>query len=290
MTRDEVAAAMMDCLRDELLAGASGEGAAPEGRREAAQRRFELFCELLGAEACDKLGLFAPPPADFLLSVVIPVYNEAATIEQVIARVRSVDLPMEIILVDDGSRDGTREILDRLRSEPDLRIVFHDANQGKGAAVRTVFDHATGDVVVIQDADLEYDPQEFVRLLAPILDNRADVVYGSRFSNTDRPMSRYWHQLANRIITVCSNMRTNLPLSDVETCYKMIRREMLVQVTPSLREKRFGIEIELTAKLARIPGIRFFERPIRYAGRTWAQGKKIGWRDGLSALWCILKY
>jgi glycosyltransferase involved in cell wall biosynthesis len=290
MTIDEAAAEKMERICDELLAVAEARGSAGETRRETAQRRHELLSGLLGAEACERLGVFPPPPADFLLSVVIPVYNEARTIEQVIARVRSVDLPMEIILVDDGSRDGTREILDRLRGDADVRIIFHERNQGKGAALKTGFVHATGDVVVIQDADLEYDPHEFIRLLAPILDNRADVVYGSRFSNPDRPTTRFWHQMANRLITICSNMRTNLPLSDVETCYKMIRREMLSQVAPTLREKRFGIEIELTAKLARIPGVRFFERPISYAGRTYAQGKKIGWRDGVSALWCILKY
>ncbi len=256
---------------------------------EVYNRRLIWLERLVGPDICRELGFFRLP-ADFLLSVVIPVYNEAPTLEKVIQRVRSCGVPCEIILVDDGSTDGTRDILDKLRGAPDLRIIFHDRNQGKGAALRTGFLHVTGDVVVIQDADLEYDPAEFRRLVQPILEDRADVVYGSRFSSNDRPVSGYWHQLVNQTLTFLSNLRTNLALTDVETCYKMIRRELIQQIAPQLREQRFGIEIELTARLARIPGVRFFERPIRYAGRTYAQGKKITWRDGVSALRCIVRY
>jgi glycosyltransferase involved in cell wall biosynthesis len=253
------------------------------------ERRLELLEQLLGPETCRELGFYRLPEG-FLLSVVIPVFNEAATIEAVIERVRGCGLPCEIVLVDDGSTDGTREILDRHREAPDLRIIFHEHNRGKGGAVRTALSHVTGGAVVIQDADLEYDPREFRRLVQPIIDGRADVVYGSRFSGKDRPARGYWHQLMNQTITFLSNLRTNLSLSDVETCYKMIRREVIQEIAPTLRENRFGIEIELTAKLARKPGVRFFERPIRYAGRSYSQGKKITWRDGVAALWCILRY
>lgn len=244
---------------------------------------------LLGVETCRALGWF-PLPAGFRLSVVIPVFNEAKTIESVIERVRSCGVPCEIILVDDGSRDGTRDVLDGLRGAADLQVIFHDKNQGKGAAIRTGFQHIRGEVVVIQDADLEYDPREFRRLVQPIVEDRADVVYGSRFSNNDRPVRGYWHQLMNQTITFLSNLRTNLSLSDVETCYKMFRRELIQQIAPTLRENRFGIEIELTHRLARTPGVRFYERPISYAGRTYSQGKKITWRDGVAALGCILRY
>ncbi len=256
---------------------------------EAEDRRCALLERLLGADACRELGFYRLP-ADFLLSVIIPVYNEVGTIRKVIDRVRACGVPCEIVLVDDGSTDGTRAILDSLRAAPDLRIIFHERNQGKGAALTTGFLHVSGDVVVIQDADLEYDPAEFRRLVQPIVENRADVVYGSRFSSNDRPVAGYWHQLMNRMLTFLSNLRTNLALSDVETCYKMVRRELIQQVAPQLREQRFGIEIELTARLAKIPGVRFFERPIRYAGRSYAQGKKITWRDGVSALRCIVRY
>jgi glycosyltransferase involved in cell wall biosynthesis len=256
---------------------------------DACENRIAWVERLLGSETARELGFFQLP-AGFLLSVVIPVFNEAKTIEQVIERVRACGVPCEIILVDDGSRDGTRDLLDRLRDAADLRIVFHDHNQGKGAAIRTGFQHVSGDVVVIQDADLEYDPREFRRLIQPLVESRADVVYGSRFSNNDRPVRGYWHQLMNQTITFLSNLRTNLSLSDVETCYKLFRRELIQDLAPQLRENRFGIEIELTHRLARTPGVRFFERPISYAGRSYSQGKKITWRDGVAALWCILRY
>lgn len=256
--------------------------------------RIELLQRLLGPELCRRLGIFRIPPG-FLLSVVIPVFNEVRTIEQVISRVRAAEIPCEMVIVDDGSRDGTRQLLARLRDEAapanaDLRIVLHDKNQGKGAALKTGFAHATGDVVVVQDADMEYDPRDFRQLLQPILEGEADVVYGSRFSHIEGPVRSYWHQFANHVITRLSNWKSGKNLTDVETCYKMVRRELLQSVAPALRERRFGIEIELTFKLARLPGVRFYERPISYAGRTYAEGKKIGLRDGLRALWCILRY
>ncbi|MBW3600122.1 MAG: glycosyltransferase family 2 protein [Planctomycetes bacterium] len=276
--------------REEFLRLAE-EAEPPEAAtpHETRNRRVAWLERLLGAEICRDWGLFRLP-SDFLLSVVIPVYNEAKTIERVIERVRDCGVPCEIVLVDDASTDGAREVLMRLSGAPDLRVVLHERNQGKGAAIRTGFQHVRGDVVVIQDADLEYDPREFRRLAQPIIEDRADVVYGSRFSNTDRPVSGFWHQRMNQFITFLSNLRTDLPLTDVETCYKMFRRELIDKVAPTLRENRFGIEIELTAKLARRPGVRFYERPISYAGRSYSQGKKITWRDGLWALWCILRY
>jgi hypothetical protein len=261
----------------------------PQERVDIEKQRLGVLERLLGIDVCRELGFFRLPE-DFLLSVVIPVFNEAATIEAVIERVRACSVPCEIVLVDDGSTDGTRDILDRHRGERDLKIIFHERNRGKGGAIKTGLEHVTGAAVVIQDADLEYDPQEFRRLAQPIVEDQADVVYGSRFSGKDRPARGYWHQLMNQSITFLSNLRTNLSLTDVETCYKMIRRELIQEIAPTLREERFGIEIELTAKLARKPGVRFFERPISYAGRSYSQGKKITWRDGVAALWCILRY
>jgi len=251
--------------------------------------RVELLERLIGQDVCWRLGIYHLP-ADFLLSVVIPVYNEARTVEKVIERVRATQLPLEIILVDDGSTDGTRDVLEAIRSAEDLKIVFHERNQGKGAALRTGFLEATGDVVVIQDADMEYDPQDFRFLLQPILSNVADVVYGSRFSGPDRAVSPLWHLTANKVITALFNLFHGHRFTDVETCYKLFRRELIQRIAPTLREKRFGIELELTAKLLQGPEVRFFERPISYSRRSYAEGKKIGWRDGLWALWCIIRY
>lgn len=256
--------------------------------------RIELLEGLLGAEICRKLGIYRIP-SDFLLSVVVPVYNEVRTLTKVIERIRAVGIPCEIVCVDDGSSDGTRELLPRLASEAEqrgekLKVVLHERNQGKGAALKTGFLNVSGNVVVIQDADMEYDPQDFRLLLQPILAGQADVVYGSRFSHDDGPVLHYWHALGNKMITRLANWRWGLRFSDVETCYKMVRRELLEEIAPTLRERRFGIELELTAKLIRRPGVRFFERPIRYAGRSYAEGKKIGWRDGVSAMRCILTY
>jgi glycosyltransferase involved in cell wall biosynthesis len=222
------------------------------------------------------------------LSVVIPVYNEAATIAGLIDRVRAVPIQKEIIVVDDCSKDGTRDVLKKLAASPDLVVHFHDVNQGKGAALRTGFKAATGDVVVVQDADLEYDPNEFPKLLAPILDGRADVVYGSRFAGGEcHRVLYFWHSLGNRFLTLLSNAFTNLNLTDMETCYKMFRREIIQSI--DLKENRFGFEPEVTAKIA-ARRCRVYEVGISYSGRTYEEGKKIGWRDGFRAIWCIIKY
>jgi glycosyltransferase involved in cell wall biosynthesis len=225
------------------------------------------------------------------LSVVVPVYNEVATIGQVVDRIRSVSLDnieKEIIVVDDCSGDGTVDVLRRLAPEYGIILSCHTENRGKGAALRTGFAMATGDVVVVQDADLEYDPQEYGKLLKPILDGRADVVFGSRFVGGDSHRVLYfWHSVGNRGLTLLSNMFTNLNLTDMETCYKVFRREVLQAI--QLQEDRFGIEPELTAKVAEL-GCRVYEVGISYDGRTYEEGKKIGWRDGLRAIWCILKY
>ena len=225
------------------------------------------------------------------LSVVIPVYNEAATIEELIAKVYAVDvgLDKELILVDDCSTDGTGEVLKRLQAHhPEWKICRHEVNQGKGAALRTGFAAVTGDVVVIQDADLEYDPNDYKALLGPILDGHADVVYGSRFlGGGPHRVVFFWHYMGNRLLTTLSNMMTDLNLTDMEVCYKMFRREVLERLT--LRENRFGFEVEITAKVAHGQW-RVYEVPVAYYGRSYAEGKKITWKDGFRALWCILKY
>lgn len=248
----------------------------------------DLLNPVLTADVCRRLGIFTIPP-DFKLTVVIPVYNEVNTVIDVIDRVRRTMLPLEIIVVDDGSSDGTRDKLASLPPSDDLRIVLHIENRGKGAALRTAFELATGTAVIVQDADLEYDPDDFRFLIQPIIEGQADVVYGTRYGHHDRPVPPLWHVLVNRLITRLCNIRTGLYLSDVETCYKLIRRELLQELSPTLRENRFGIEIELTVKLAR-KRARFYERPIRYDRRGFDEGKKIGWRDGVRALYCILRY
>lgn len=227
-----------------------------------------------------------------ILSVVIPVYNEAATVETLIDRVRDAPLPdidKQIIVVNDGSTDQTAAILEALHeTDPNLTLLHHPRNRGKGAALRTGFAHATGDIVIIQDADLEYDPNEYTKLLQPILDGRADVVYGSRFLTTEaHRVLYYWHYLGNKLLTTLSNMFTNVNLTDMETCYKVFRREVIQSI--QIEEDGFGIEPELTAKVARA-GYRIYEVGISYSGRTYAEGKKIRVSDGLEALWCILKY
>ena len=252
-------------------------------------QRIELAEDLLGKSACRRIGVFRIPD-DFVLSVVIPVYNELRTVEEVVRRVRGCGVRVEIIIVDDGSTDGTRELLMKWRGATDLVVILHDVNQGKGAALRTGFSHATGDVVIVQDADLEYDPSEFEKLIQPIVDNEADVVFGSRFTGDNQRVLYFWHSVGNKLLTLLSNAMTNLNLTDMETCYKAFRREIIQQVAPTLREQRFGIEPELTAKVARLPGVRVYERPISYRGRTYAEGKKITWRDGFRALYCILRY
>jgi glycosyltransferase involved in cell wall biosynthesis len=222
-----------------------------------------------------------------VLSVVIPVYNEVATVEDLLRRVREVGLTLEVIVVDDGSSDGTRDLLPTLEGSLIDKLVMHQHNAGKGAALRTGFRHATGDVVVVQDADLEYDPRELPMLLKPILSGKADAVYGSRFLGGPHRVLFFWHSVGNRLLTLLSNMFTDVNLTDMETCYKMVRRELL-QSLP-LSANRFGIEPELTARLAQA-GARIYEIPISYDGRSYAEGKKIGWKDGVSALWSIWKY
>jgi glycosyltransferase involved in cell wall biosynthesis len=221
------------------------------------------------------------------VSVVIPVYNERPTIEECLKRVRAVGLDKEILVVDDASTDGTREFLAALPAEPNLRIFYQPDNRGKGAAVRRGFEEATGDVVVIQDADLEYDPEDYHKLIEPIRDGRADVVYGSRFLGWPRRVLRFRHQLANRFLTLLSNLVTDLNLTDMETCYKMMTREVVKSLR--LRSDRFGIEPEITAKIARL-GFRVYEVPVSYHGRDYWEGKKIGWKDGFAAVATILRY
>jgi glycosyltransferase involved in cell wall biosynthesis len=221
------------------------------------------------------------------VSVVVPVYNEKGTIREIYEAVKAVNLDKEIILVDDCSTDGTREILQTLKDE-NTRIVFHDQNQGKGAALRTGFRSATGDIVIIQDADLEYDPSQYPKLIEPIVEGKADVVFGSRFVTGEyRRVLFFWHMIGNKFLTLLSNMFTNMNLTDMETCYKVFRRDVLERIT--IEEDRFGFEPEITAKIARL-NVRIYEVGISYAGRTYKEGKKIGWKDGFSALRCILKY
>jgi len=223
------------------------------------------------------------------LSVVIPVYNEVATIDKMVGAVRRSPYPnKEIIIVDDGSTDGTREKL-RQEIEPLVeRVVYHEMNKGKGAALRTGFGLATGDVVIVQDADLEYDPNEYGRLIQPILEGKAGVVYGSRFKGSDpHRVVYFWHWLGNALLTLFSNVFTDLNLSDMETGYKAFRREIIQSI--QIEEDRFGFEPEITAKVAK-KGCAIYEVGISYHGRTYREGKKINWRDGLWALWCVLKY
>jgi len=223
------------------------------------------------------------------LSVVMPVYNEAATVAEVILAVLAQRVVQQLVIVDDCSQDGTWDKLQALaRTEARIKLVRHGVNQGKGAALRTAIAHATADFVVIQDADLEYDPGEYHLLLAPLLSGKADVVFGSRFLGGGAHRVLYfWHSVGNRLLTLCSNMATDLNLTDMETCYKTFRREILQKIT--IEENRFGFEPEITAKVARLR-VRIYEVSISYYGRTYAEGKKIGWRDGFRALWCVLKY
>jgi glycosyltransferase involved in cell wall biosynthesis len=225
--------------------------------------------------------------ATVTLSVLIPVYNELNTIETILERVHATPLRKEIICVDDCSTDGTREYLRAIDKEG-VVCVFHDRNRGKGAALRTAIARASGDIILVQDADLEYDPAEYPRLLAPIVDGRADVVYGSRFiGGQTRRVLYFWHSVGNKFLTLLSNMLTNVNLSDIETCYKVFTRDVLSAI--DLKEDRFGFEPEVTAKVARLK-CRIYEVGISYSGRTYVEGKKITWKDGFRTLWCIVKY
>src|SRR5947209_14817375 len=252
--------------------------------------RVELLRDLLGDAVCRHMGIY-PVPAGFKLSVVIPCYNEERWIRELVRRVRAVAIPKEIIIIDDCSTDGTRAILKELEAEaPEVRVILQPHNQGKGAALREGFQHATGNVVVVQDADLEYDPAEYPRLIQPILDDKADVVYGSRFIGERHRVLYFWHSVANYGLTLLSNMFTNLNLTDMETCYKVFRREVLKGMV--LRSNRFGFEPEITAKVARRrnPAWRIYEVPISYSGRTYEEGKKIGLRDAVNAFYCIVRF
>ena len=222
---------------------------------------------------------------NFLLSVVIPVYNEEGTIAEILERVRATPFRKEIIVVDDCSTDRTREILAGLGEH--IRAFYHEKNQGKGAALRTGFAQVTGDIVLIQDADLEYDPADYGRLLKPILDGHADVVYGSRFLGGPQRVHLFWHRLGNSLITLLSNMLTNLNLTDMETCYKVFKADVIRNI--AIKSNRFGVEPELTAKLARMRR-RIYEVPISYYGRDYSEGKKITWLDGLAAVWHIVRF
>jgi len=220
------------------------------------------------------------------LSVVIPVYNEVETIREILKRVAAVPLEKEVIVVDDGSTDGTRDIL-RGDPGPGVMVLMHDTNRGKGAALRTGFQKVTGDIVLVQDADLEYDPAEYPRLLGPIVEGKADVVYGSRFGGETHRVLFFWHHVGNRFLTTLSNMFTNLNLSDMETCYKVFRADLLPRLTFS--SNRFGFEPEFTAKVAKL-GCRIYEVPVSYHGRDYEAGKKITWKDGIAAIGCILRF
>jgi len=222
------------------------------------------------------------------LSIVMPVYNEKDTLREIVARVLRVEtgLECELVAVDDFSTDGTRDILKEF-ADPRVRVFYHEKNMGKGAALRTGFAQATGDIVLVQDADLEYDPREYPQLLAPILDGRADVVYGSRFLSGPHRVLFFWHYVANRLVTTICNILANLNLTDMETCYKVFKRDILSRIT--LKSDRFGFEPEVTIKVARLKA-RIYEVPISYSGRDYTEGKKIGWKDGIAAIWHMLRF
>ena len=267
----------------------------PESHSPYSNAWHDSVRSLLGEAACRQLGIYEIPEG-FLLSIVMPVYNERDSLPEILERVRAVPIRKEIVLVDDGSRDGTRDLLKEYEARDwndpltTVAVHYHDVNRGKGAAVRTGLQQATGDVMIIQDADLEYDPAEIPRLLQPIVEDRADVVFGSRFLG-DQPhrVLYFWHYLANKCLTTLSNGFTNLNLTDMETCYKLFTREVVRDVAPKLKQNRFGFEPEITARIARRK-YRVFEMSISYHGRTYEQGKKIGWKDGFQALWCIVRY
>jgi len=222
-----------------------------------------------------------------MISVIIPVYNEVKTFKELVKRVQSVDLKKEIIIVDDASTDGTREVLNELAREEGITVLLHQSNQGKGAALRTGFKEVKGEIVIIQDADLEYDPYEYSKLIRPIMEGKADVVYGSRFLGGPHRVLLFWHYVGNKILTLFSNMLTNLNLTDMETCYKVFKSSLLKEFT--IESNRFGVEPELTTKLARLK-CKIYEVDISYSGRDYTEGKKINWKDGIAAFYWILKF
>jgi hypothetical protein len=286
-----------DVRKSFAAANSEGTDSSIPGVASDADRRDRLI-EIFGEPLCRKLGIFPLPPG-FTLSVIIPAYNEKATIREILRRVSAVPINKQIIVVDDCSKDGTTEILRELKQlNPDLEVVYHVVNQGKGAALRTGFRSATGQIVVVQDADLEYDPEQYPALIQPIIEDRADVVYGSRFIGETHRVLYFWHSLANKFLTLLSNMFTNLNLTDMEVCYKVFRREVIQGIT--LKSDRFGFEPEVTAKVARFSfpaengqppkPCRIYEIPVSYHGRTYREGKKIGLKDGFQALYCIIRY
>jgi glycosyltransferase involved in cell wall biosynthesis len=260
--------------------------------------RCEWMIKTLGEAVCRKLGIFRIPE-DLMLSVVIPAYNERGSIQEILRRVREVPIRKEIIIVDDHSTDGTREILQEVQQrDGDIKVVHQQVNQGKGAALRAGFRECTGQIVIIQDADLEYDPAQYLQLIQPIIEDHADVVFGSRFTGETHRVLYFWHSLANKFLTLLSNAFTNLNLTDMEVCYKVFRRDVIQQI--QLKSNRFGFEPEVTSKVARFrfpaqdgrPGrkCRVYEMPVAYHGRTYQEGKKIGIKDGFQALYCIFRY
>ena len=222
------------------------------------------------------------------LSIIIPVFNEVNTIANIIQKVQSADYDKEIIVVDDASTDGTKDVLQKLSQQPKIKIFYHERNRGKGAAIRTAIKNITGNITIIQDADLEYDPVDYTILLKPIIDGRADVVYGSRFQGGPHRVLFFWHYLGNKFLTLLSNMMTNLNLTDMETGYKAFKSNVIKNI--SLSSDRFGFEPEVTAKIAHNNNYKIYEVPISYSGRDYSEGKKIGWKDGVAAIYFILKY
>ena len=263
--------------------------------RPYSMRWYQQQCQQLGESACRQLGWFSVPE-DFRLSIVVPIFNEAATLSTLVERIAAAPFATQIILVDDGSTDATPQIIQQLLQQysnhADLELVSIclDRNRGKGAALKRGFAKVTGEIVVIQDADLEYDPVDYPRLLRPIVQDQADVVFGSRFvGDQPRRVLYHWHYVSNRFLTMLSNLATGLNLTDMETGYKAFRKSVLDDIGPQLRENRFGFEPEFTARVAR-RGLRVFETAISYCGRTYREGKKVGIRDGFKAIWCILRY